>query len=456
MHMRIVFCALCHYVAISATGFGVRAADCDGERAPDGWHAESPRDEIRPRFSYTVHGGRDGRGALVIAADSREGLQGCWSKTFPIIGGGYYRFSAARRAVQVDSPRRSIVARVIWQDDERKLVARDQPLVTELLLGQLVQAEAEHPLDRGTDAAGWTEVSGVYRVPSRATRACVELHLQWAPGGTVEWSEVSLQPSSAPQARRVRLAAVHFMPKNGKSPADNRRAYAPLVAEAAAKKADLVVLGETLTQTGLPQSYADVAEAVPGRSTEYFGTLARQHDLHIVAGLVERDRHLIYNVAVLLGPDGKLIGKYRKVTLPRGEIEMGVAPGHEYPVFETRFGKVGLMICYDGFFPEVARELSNRGAEVIAWPVAGCNPLLAEARACENHVYLVSSSYSDVSLKWTATAVYDRQGRPIARAKEWGTIAIAEVDLAEPTYWWNLGDFKAMINRHRPVADSRD
>ena len=50
-------------------------------------------------------------------------------------------------------------------------------------------------------------------------------------------------------------------------------------------------------------------------------------------------------------------------------------------MFETRFGKVGLMVCYDGFFPEVARELANRGAEVIAWPVWGCNPLLARARA---------------------------------------------------------------------------
>ncbi len=57
-----------------------------------------------------------------------------------------------------------------------------------------------------------------------------------------------------------------------------------------------------------------------------------------------------------------------------------------------------MMVCYDGFFPEVARELSNRGAEVIAWPVWGCNPLLGAARACENHVYVVSSTYTDPRL----------------------------------------------------------
>src|SRR5205807_4438969 len=142
--------------------------------------------------------------------------------------------------------------------------------------------------------------------------------------------------------------------------------------------------------------------------------LARQHGLHIVVGLVERDGHLIYNVAVLLGPDGRIIGKYRKVALPRTEIEAGVTPGNDYPVFNTRFGKVGLMVCYDGFFPEVARELSNRGAEVIAWPVMGCNPMLGAARACENHVYVVSSTHTDVSQRWMVSAIFGHDGKTLA------------------------------------------
>jgi predicted amidohydrolase len=140
------------------------------------------------------------------------------------------------------------------------------------------------------------------------------------------------------------------------------------------------------------------------------------------------------------------------VCLPHAEVEAGVMPGKDYPVFETKLGKVGLMVCYDGFFPEVARELTNRGAEVIAWPVWGCDPLLARARANENRVFVVSSTYMEPKANWMLSAVYDRTGTPLVTADKWGAVVVAEVDLNERRIGpYNLGDFHDMVQRHRPV-----
>ncbi len=411
--------------------------------APEGWSVEAPREEIRPSFAYEPAGGPNGKGAFCIKADEREGLQGRWTKTFPVVGDRYYRFRAVRKTKDVDCQRRSALVLITWQNDKGKLVP-----------GGVKLRRPEFPSDRQTDAAGWTEVSDTYHVPAKATQAVVELGLQWARGGSIEWSEVALAEVPKPKHRKVRLATIHFRPSGGKSPADNLKQFVPLIAKAAEQRADLVCLGECITYIGTGLKSADVAEPMPGPSSQFLGRLAKKHDLYIVAGLTERVDKLIYNTAVLLGPEGKLVGKYRKTCLPREET-WGTMPGHEYPVFQTRFGKVGMMVCWDVHFPEVARNLANHGAEVIALPIWGGNPLLARARAVENQLFLVTSTYSTME-DWMKSGIIDRKGDWLVQGKDWGEVLVVEVDLDEQTQWPYLGDFKARIPRERPVPGCVD
>ena len=131
----------------------------------------------------------------------------------------------------------------------------------------------------------------------------------------------------------------------GRRPARRQKRSEPssrgLIAQAAELKADLVVLPETLTYYNAGATPAEVAEPIPGPSTQYFAKLAKQYGMYIVAGLFEKDQYKVYNVAVLLTPEGEIGGKYRKITLPDGEASAGVVPGHEYPIFKTKFGMLG-------------------------------------------------------------------------------------------------------------------
>ena len=430
--------------------------DASFRRMPAGWSAESPREEIAPDFEYNLKGGPDGNGSFGISTDNRSGSFGWFEKSFPVEGGKYYRFSALQRTRNLKQARRTAVTRVLWRDADGKRVQHDFESTASYGTGKRPRAEPEFPAIVKELDNGWSLVQGVYLVPTAATQGIVELSYRWEARGKVEWAQVSLSKTEAPPARKVKLATIHVKPYGGDSNLEKCELFEPLIADAAKQGANIVVLPECLTYYGRGLKYVDCSEAIPGGvSTEYFKKLAKKYNLYICAGLLERDGRLIYNTAALVGPEG-FVGKYRKVTLPRGEIEEGITPGTEYPVFETSFGKVGMMICYDGFFPEVARKLSQNGAEVICWPVWGCNPLLGAARACENHVFVVSSTYCGVELDWMITGVYGRDGQVLSQAQEFGEVAISEVDLSKPLIWSSLGDFKAQLPSHTPAEKRRD
>jgi predicted amidohydrolase len=188
---------------------------------------------------------------------------------------------------------------------------------------------------------------------------------------------------------------------------------------------------------GTGKSYAEVSEPVPGPTTQRLGEFARKHKTYLVAGLYEREGQVVYNTAVLLDREGHLAGKYRKVYLPREEMEQ-LTPGNDYPVFHTDFGTLGIMTCYDVAYADPARGLTAGGAEIVVMPIWGGDQTLARARAIENQVYLVASGYDH------PTYIMDPSGEWLATARERGSAAIATVDLTkclrQPNN--NMGDMR--------------
>ena len=281
-----------------------------------------------------------------------------------------------------------------------------------------------------------------------ATSAKIELVYRWDANGIVHFAGTSLEKASAPQSRIVKVAAVHHRPRNSKSARENLVQFSKLIAIAAEQKADIVCLPEAITLVGTTDNYVSASEPVPGPTTEFLGDIARKHHLYIVAGILERKDDIVYNTAVLIDRNGNLAGKYRKVSLPQEEIDGGITPGNSFPVFETAFGKIGLMICWDVTFPESARALAQKGAEIIFLPIAGGDVTLTRARAIENQVYLVSSTYDMI------TAVFDHRGNVMKQATEKNPVIVTNVDLNKQTLWPWIGDLKSRISREMPPQES--
>jgi predicted amidohydrolase len=170
-------------------------------------------------------------------------------------------------------------------------------------------------------------------------------------------------------------------------------------------QADLIVFPETVTtgfDTGLsPEDLWNLVDEAPGKLTEAIQEEARKHSVHVVWPTYRRGLEGgVFNASVLIGPDGEVIGIYDKThPFPGERRDTGgwAEVGTQVEVYETELGTIGMIICYDGDFPELSRLLAVKGAEVIVrpsallrsydiWYITNC------ARAYDNHVYMVSTN----------------------------------------------------------------
>ena len=160
---------------------------------------------------------------------------------------------------------------------------------------------------------------------------------------------------------------------------DNKRRLAEGIARAATLGAELVVLQELHNSLYFCDiedvSRFDLAESIPGPSTDFYGSLARQHNVVLVTSLFERRAAGLYhNTAVVLERDGSIAGKYRKMHIPDDPAyyeKFYFAPGDlGFQPIDTSVGRLGVLVCWDQWYPEAARVMALRGAELLIYPTA--------------------------------------------------------------------------------------
>lgn len=407
--------AMAGQVLLSQSEF---TANADG--MPVGWTTWSARKETAPRCYVDTFHGRGKPGSLAVNGASNTAAHGGWRRAIPgVDAGSWYRFTAYYRTEGVEYESLQVLARVDWSEANGKRTGQPE---------YVYRAHRE---------GEWTKLTMEAPAPERAAAAMLELYLSNSPQGTVWWDDIAFERIDAPAARPVVIAAVNLRPQSTKSAAASVQRFVETIERKVPAKTDVILLPEGITVIGTGKQYVDVAETIPGPTTVTLGELAKRRRTYIVAGIYEREAHAVYNTSVLIDRDGKVAGKYRKVYLPSGEVEGGLTPGNSYPVFETDFGAVGMMICYDVFFPDPARALVNRGAEVILMPIWGGDLTLGKARAIENRVFLATSGYD------YPTQVMDPDGEVLAVAAKDGEIAVTTIDLSKRHWQPLLGDMRA-------------
>lgn len=383
---------------------------------------------------YTVSA--DGLSATIKTKES-FGI-GKWVISVPVKGGAFYDFTAACKTECEEC---------------------DAYLLFTQYTAEGKTPIREHIKDTVRDAE-LLRFSDRIDVAENAVRMEIELWIKgWGAYG--EWFVPTLTESEPIPERRVRIAPIHFKWNNelGRTEESQFEAYMNAFDAVGARGVDLVVFGEAMYGRGLGLKHEVRTATVEVRIKQAIREKAKQYNTYVVYDGVERDGDNYYNTAFLFDRQGKEVGKYRKTHITVGEIEDGLTPGTEFPVFDTDFGKIGILICYDQFFPDTCKVLAKKGAEIICIPTAGDDHHACMALAMYSGVYLaVAGMNTENKFGFLPTRVVDPLGMILADTDVNGEAAYAEIDLGKKVrrFWMSTGpalscvhdDYRYEVNPH--------
>lgn len=251
--------------------------------------------------------------------------------------------------------------------------------------------------------------------------------------------------------RRVRILniALHNPTDANNPDADKRVAdgldnILSLLDRAAAHDPDLVMFPEVALQHAARQHgiLDAAAQPIPGPATDAVGEKARDLDSYVVLPMYERNGDKFHNSAALIDPNGAVVGTFRKLAPTIGEMDGGIVPGEEVPVWETDLGRVGMLICWDSRYPRGATALGRKDADLVCFPTHGSAHEQLRTWALYNGFHIASCDKNEAR-------VYTPRRNTVGDADQgWHSPTVDDLDLHGGTACLSFADVNTDTNSY--------
>lgn len=391
------------------------------------WNEWAPYENKRPIFENTGD-------ALTITSKAYSDC-GKWICEFPVIPGENYELSFDVLTERIEYPTSCVRVMAIFYADGKK----DAVFF-------------EYAVDKTELEDGYVRYSKYMTAPKAgtapfsddATKVRIELLLWNSDNGKVTYKNPRFEAAEPKKHRLVKVATTYISPYTADALTYEDRVQKILRTAdfAGSQNPDIICFSEGIAtrELGLPREIA--AQTIPGPLTDLLAEKARKYNCYIAFNMSEQENGFYYNTTALIDRQGNIAGKYRKVHLTYRECTNGITPGRDYPVFETDFGKIGAVICFDHFFPESVRQTVINGAEIVFVATAGDGYMQSTARAMDNIVPMCISCVNHAKASpWPQSRIVGPDGVIIAGTMDDCGVACATIDLDAPfkAFWFSVG-----------------
>ncbi|MBB6732745.1 carbon-nitrogen hydrolase family protein [Cohnella zeiphila] len=322
---------------------------------PEFWKATNPRPAQAPIFKLIQENGQK---VLMAGGNGDVNCVGCLHASIPIVLGKTYRMKVEFAVSDDVEPYQNLLFAIYTEHFNDGIF-------------HYTYSEGHYKGENTFFIPGDGEINGEVRI-----------YFKLSSQGKAWIKFVTLEECEAIPPRKARVACVQ-----GMAELENWERVLEFIGK---KGVDLVLLPETFRS----KNFED-AENIDGPSAALMSSKAKQHRMYVSGTFFHLDQSdgYLYNTGLIMDRNGQIVGRYDKNHPFTSELlDGGVAPGEDVPVFDTDFGKIGMMICYDSWFTDVTELLALKGAEIILFPSAGYYQSIIPARASDNCVRIVASS----------------------------------------------------------------